>query len=238
MLDFENLQISGEPFINKTCAVGYFGNDTTSTTKTDIEKQYDGQGLWHSVGPCTLTDDGGIAGRSNTNGLKLLHTGTYRLSLSIDITAMENDDADNTSEIAFGTSNLDGKAHSIAEATFIGRVGGGNSIGNYFGNKGIYSIGNIQYINWVVNGYSNSGYDYDTPLTLFVQDGSNHPIWYRFKNRAGGNNDSHLGILTTELVFTNSTANTELYFNIKTNKDHITMGRCYFVLQLLSTSVP
>ena len=164
--------------------------------------------------------------------LILTNPGIYRLNLSVDVIFVQSGGDPNTLAFAFGTANL---SNTNSTSSFIGTTSyQGNTNGVMLANKGLYSTGNIQFFSWLTNAFS-SGND---TASEYGSDGANNPPYYKYYSKVNNNNQTYPGLCCTELVFTSSSSNQHLYFNVNTDKDNCTMGQCYFVLQMISTQLP
>ena len=220
-MSYKDITINGVPSISNTVASGYFGKSSSTTLYNNSN--------WNSVGPCTLKNGGGIA-TSSGNALILTNIGIYRLNLSVDVTNVQNGGAQNTLSFAFGTSNI---SNVSSTSSFIGTTSYlGSPNGSMLANKGYYSTGNIQFISWITNAYSSG----NNAISQYSSSGN--PPWFNYYSRVNNNNLTYPGLCCTEVVFTSRNNNQALYFNVNTDKDNVTMGQCYFVLQMLSTQIP
>ena len=216
-MSFQNITINNVPYVSSTAASGYLGASNNTTLINN--------GNWNSVGPCNMTNGkGGIADVSG-NAIKILNKGIYRLNLSVDIIANEDNGKTSLTSFAFGTLNL---VNQTSTSSFLGQT---NPNGVYLANKGLNTTNNPGIISWLTNAYSSGNSEPST----YDSNGASNPPWFGYQMKVNSGNDSYPGICTTELVFTNSIDNLSLYFNINTNKNNITIGHCYFVLQMISS---
>ena len=207
-----NINNVSTPYVSSCSELGSFNGTSSGYTN------------WNSLSTSLITSNG-IA-TINNSGLTITNPGVYKINVSIDILGSNDSGAGVTCNFAFGTSK------NTEVTSPLGLLGGTNSI--YLRNKGQYNANDPGIITWITSA-NTSG---DSIAESVYTSNTTYGTYYSYNYNNNNSNESYPGICTTELCFTTNSSAT-LYFNVSGNSDAgqtVTIGLCYFVLQLISTT--
>jgi hypothetical protein len=217
------------PYISACSELGWFGNSNQNSTSICNAN-------WTTMA-CNLSTNNGIAYVTNaqtySTGLKFNYAGIYKITLSVDVYALNASQKNESVYFAFG---LNGLNSSTTTSLFLGGQNGVYLKNIGFGNN--TSSPGIIY--WNTNAYCSTN---STPSGQAI---SNNYLYYNY-NTATTNIQSSTtgyyivepGICTTEIIFiVSDTAQEPLVFNIGCATGvSVEMGSSYFILELLSTNI-